>query len=173
MQENTPTIKDSQSGHPERGPKSRFALFAMVLFLGGMFFMKTRPAPTLAGWSDDFPAATKRAASLNQNLLVAFHSSTCPPCRAMDRDVLSSDKLQTRLQHVVAVRVDAYEQPDLARTLGVYATPTYAVMDPAGDILGVTGGYQTVDEFIRFLDRAQGQGLPSQSLEAAAHSTGP
>jgi len=173
MQEDPPTTRDTQSATAHCGPKGRFALFAMALFFAGMFFMRTHPAPTLVGWSDDFPAATKRAASLGQDLLIAFHSSTCPPCRAMDRDVLSSEKLQPRLENIVAVRVDAFKQADLARSFGIYATPTYAVMDSAGGILGVTGGYQSVDEFIRFLDQAQGRSKPSRVQEAVAPSAAP
>ncbi|MFQ5463547.1 MAG: thioredoxin family protein [Phycisphaerae bacterium] len=173
MQENTPTTQEPHYLPPRRDSKGRFALFALVLFLAGMFFMKSRPAPTPVGWSDDFPTATKRAASLGQDLLVAFHSSTCPPCRAMDRDVLSNAKLQSRLKNVVAVRVDAFEQADLARAFGIYATPTYAVLDSAGGVLGVTGGYQSVEEFIRFLDQAQGRSRPLRTQEAADPTTVP
>ena len=118
------------------------------------YFVWSRSAPPLEGWGEDFTAATAQASTDHRNVLVAFYMHGCPPCDLMDRRVLPSGKVRTALASFVPVRLDINSNLDLAERFGVYATPTYAVVDAAGHVLGQRMGYMDPDEFVEFLDSA-------------------
>ena len=68
------------------------------------------------------------------DVVLWFHSPTCGPCRAMEPAVRP-------LVHAGKVRaVDVFEEPDLARSFGVMATPT-TVRVRAGTVETVKTGF--------------------------------
>ena len=85
----------------------------------------------------------------------------------MDRTVLAAPEVQTALAGFVPVRVDVDREARLAGRLQVYATPTYAVLDSAGNLLAKVSGYQSVEAFVSFLAWAKSRSS-NQSAAAAA-----
>jgi thiol-disulfide isomerase/thioredoxin len=75
--------------------------------------------------------------------LLQFSSAFCAPCRATHR-VLRG--VAGMVPGVVHVEVDAEQQLDLVRRLGIVATPTTIVLDAAGrEVVRAQGQPRTAD----------------------------
>jgi len=108
-----------------------------------------------AGWETDYDAAMAVATAEDRDVVAAFHMRGCPPCALMDRMVLGSGTVRDALTGFVPVRVDVDQRPDLAARLGVFATPTYAVLDTNGKLIARCEGYQSKRAFVAFLEQAK------------------
>lgn len=144
-----------------------WAVPAAVMLTGYLLsiFMAQRSAPLPTNWTTDYTTAVRAAAESRKNLLVAFHLEGCPPCRTMERTVLSSEPVRRAQQDFLSVRVDAAAHPELARRLGVIATPTYVILDPQEKILAQAEGLQSVGEFVNFLNLSRNTIAPDQYRE--------
>ena len=134
---------------------SRWALRLLLVGLGVLYLFSNRPAPLLEGWKSDFGEALSEAAASNRHVLIAFSMPGCPPCVAMERTVLGTRAVRAALSDFVPARVDITGQPELANRFGVFATPTYAIVDFTGRLLAKSEGQQSIDEFLRFLSRGR------------------
>lgn len=132
----------------------RWGSVALIVGVVALYLAATRPVPPPEGWSGDFRAALALATATNRSVLVAFHMNHCTPCVAMDRTVLRTDDVKKVLEHFVPLLVDVDRQRGLANRYGVFATPTYAVLNSRGALLAQCQGFQPVDEFVRFLRQA-------------------
>ena len=138
---------------PPRKP-SRLGPLLLVAGAVALFSILNRPTDGLEGWSTDFEAARQEAALTNRPLLVAFSMYQCGPCAAMDTTVLPSESVQAALKDFVPVYLDVDKNMDIARTFGVFSTPTYTVVDGQGQVMARSSGYQSAEEFVASLGRA-------------------
>jgi thioredoxin-related protein len=144
-------IEQPDKPRASRGPATNLIIF--LLGIMALFYVVNRRAPELQGWQGDYNEALAKAESTGHNLLIAFHSSACPPCVAMERTVLGTEAVTRALEKYVPVRLQPFSNPALAQQLKIMATPTYAVVDPQGRLLAKIEGYLAADEFIAFLQR--------------------
>jgi thioredoxin-related protein len=128
-----------------------------------LVFVLNRPVPVPEGWHTDYAAAVEEASRTDRNLLVAFAMRGCAPCASMDRSVLPSAAVTSALDRFVPVHVDLVSQRSLADRYDVFAAPTYAVIDPQGELLARCEGYKSVDQFVAFLDSASSKLPPMLS----------
>ncbi len=157
-----------QPGAAQASSRSRWSPTLLLLALAALyFFVATRSTPVLEGWGSDFDAAIVQAAVEKRNVVIAFNMQGCPACVAMDRTVLSNAAVRSALERFIPVRVDIDEQQQLAYQFGVQGAPTYAVVDGDGKLLTRCTGYQPVQTFVRFLERA------STELERDSAATAP
>lgn len=120
-------------------------------------------APERIEWTD-FGSGLARARSLGRPMLVNFVTDWCGYCIKMDRTTFKHPSVVARLSEIVAARVDTedprevhgYRGADLAARFQVGGTPTFALVDGGGRVLARTGGYQTPEQFLRWLDGARG-----------------
>ncbi len=84
----------------------------------------------------------------------------------MDRNVLPQKKVSLALQAFVPVRLDATRERELANRYNVYGTPTYAIVQPNGQLVAKCQGYHTAQEFVAFIDRATDRMASSKPMEA-------
>jgi len=136
------------------GPTIKLSHILMGIALFAGYFWITKPAQPLLGWGDNFQEAQRKAQDNHRPMLLAFYMEGCGPCVAMDRKVLPQKKVTEALQTFVPVRVDAMHETALANRYSVYATPTYAVLQPNGQMVAKCQGYQSPEEFVAFIDRA-------------------
>lgn len=112
-------------------------------------------------WTD-FGHGLERARSEGKPLLVAFVTNWCGYCRKMDRTTWKHPTVVSRMDDVIAVRVDAEETRkrngfagrELAGRYGVEGYPTLLLLDPGGGILARTGGYQEPQQLLGWLERS-------------------
>ena len=97
-------------------------------------------------WHKRFAAARTEARRRGVPLLVHFHASWCGPCRRMERDVLDTRQLASKLgSSVVAVKVDTDREPGVASRYRVRLLPTDLVLAPDGKQLFTADRNRLID----------------------------
>ncbi|PAP75104.1 protein-disulfide reductase DsbD family protein [Rubrivirga marina] len=116
----------------------------------------------LAWHTDDLDAARAEAAAVGAPLFVDFTGYTCTNCRAMEARVFPAPEVAPLLGgDVVRAKLFTDGRPhgpvfqEVQRRLtGTVAMPTYAVLSPTGEVVGVWSGMASPDEFASFLRTA-------------------
>jgi len=108
---------------------------------------------TPAGWTDDFDAALKQAASEKKLVLADFSGSDwCCWCQRLDEEVFAKDEfMKVATNKFVCLMVDSpsdksklsekakKQNPGLVKRFGIRGFPTVLVLDAKGEVLFKTG----------------------------------
>jgi thioredoxin 1 len=80
-------------------------------------------------------------------VLVYFTTPDCVPCKTVQRPAIDrvSDLLGGKLE---VIEINAYEQPDLAKTWGVMSVPTTFVLDARGEARYVNNGVARAEKLL-------------------------
>lgn len=106
-------------------------------------------------WHTELHAARSEAERLNRPILCHFGAKWCAPCQKMERTVLNQSHVtQVMRGRVVGLKVDVDANPDLAHRFGVTQFPTDVFIEPTGQRLMISTGYQSPEEYIGLLERA-------------------
>jgi thiol-disulfide isomerase/thioredoxin len=102
--------------------------FALVRRRTNGRFVETKPS---AAGSPQLNADTLGAPLGERATLVEFTSAFCAPCRATRRIL---DRVADSVDGVAVIEVDAENELELTRELGILRTPTVLVLDAGGTI---------------------------------------
>lgn len=80
-------------------------------------------------------------------VIVYFTTPDCVPCKTVQRPAIRqvTEALGEKLE---VVEINAYEQPDLARTWGVMSVPTTFVLDARGEARYVNNGVARAEKLL-------------------------
>lgn len=80
-------------------------------------------------------------------VLVYFTTPDCAPCKTVQRPAIErvANMLGEKLK---VVEINAYEQPDLAKTWGVMSVPTTFVIDTRGEARYVNNGVARAEKLL-------------------------
>jgi thioredoxin 1 len=80
-------------------------------------------------------------------VIVYFTTPDCVPCKTVQRPAIRrvTEALGEQLE---VVEINAYEQPDLARTWGVMSVPTTFVLDARGEARYVNNGVARAEKLL-------------------------
>ncbi|HEX5810045.1 MAG TPA: thioredoxin family protein [Anaerolineales bacterium] len=80
-------------------------------------------------------------------VIVYFTTPDCMPCKTVQRPAIRrvTEALGEQLE---VVEINAYEQPDLARTWGVMSVPTTFVLDARGEARYVNNGVARAEKLL-------------------------
>jgi thiol-disulfide isomerase/thioredoxin len=83
----------------------------------------------------------------NKAVLVYFTTPDCVPCKTVQRPAINrvADLLGEKLE---VIEINAYEQPDLAKTWGVMSVPTTFVLDARGEARYVNNGVARAEKLL-------------------------
>jgi thiol:disulfide interchange protein DsbD len=112
-------------------------------------------------WTD-FDSGLARAQAEGKPVLATFVTDWCPYCTKMSRKTWRASSVASRLEDLVAVRVDAESTnagggpsgSQLAARYGIGGYPAQLLLDHQGRVIARFDGYQTADELLKWLDRA-------------------
>lgn len=124
----------------------------MLLAFMAVLYVRSGQGGLDLGWGGDVSDAVATAEETSRPVLVAFHGGACPPCHAMERQVLSTSEVKGRLADFVPVMIDAFRDVETASRFDVYATPTYLILDAASKPCVSATGYLSTDEFLAFMN---------------------
>ncbi len=83
----------------------------------------------------------------NKPVLVYFTTPDCAPCKTVQRPAI--DRISNLLgEKLEVVEINAYEQPDLAKTWGVLSVPTTFVIDERGEARYVNNGVTRAEKLL-------------------------
>lgn len=134
----------------------RKCLFVAFCLLAGALLSAEMSKSVPAGWTEDFAAAKKTAATEKKRILMAFSGSDwCPWCVKMEKDVFSQAAFVSQATNdFVLVMIDCpsdrgilsplakKQNNELARQYDVTGFPATYVLDQAGTVIQVFRGYQ-------------------------------
>jgi thioredoxin 1 len=80
-------------------------------------------------------------------VLVYFTTPDCVPCKTVQRPAINrvADLLGENLE---VIEINAYEQPDVAKTWGVMSVPTTFVLDARGEARYVNNGVARAEKLL-------------------------
>lgn len=106
-------------------------------------------------WHTDLMEARREAEKLNRPLLCHFGAVWCAPCQKMERTVFNQRAVVDQLKaSAVCVKIDVDDHPELAHRFGVERFPTDVFLEPNGQKLMESTGYQSAEEYRALIDRA-------------------
>lgn len=132
-----------------------------TLSLWTLTIVGTLIAPASAdipGWHTDFDAASEKAQQSHQPMLLHFYADWCFPCKRMERDVLSRPAVvQVLTSKLILVKVNVDKHPELAQRFNVTQFPSDVIVDPTGQRILSSTGYQEADKYVAFARDAEQQ----------------
>ena len=154
--------------------KSNCIFLAGVLFFAG-FLAGCDASPTdrkavsgvqmETGWLTDYDAALKQAQSSNKLVVIDFFATWCGPCRMMERNTFSDEKVRQRLAGFVPLKIDVDKQPKLAARYGIEGMPTTLVVDATGKPVTGAVGYLEEADYLAVLDKAKSGGSETNAVK--------
>lgn len=104
-------------------------------------------------WSTDIKEALHRAAANGQPVLMDFTADWCVHCKRMDLSTFTNADVAQRISRdFVAVKVDADQNKDLVKDLGITGLPAILIVSPDLKIIERISGFQTPKALIPRLD---------------------
>lgn len=100
--------------------------------------------------------ALAKAKAEGKHVLVDFHTSTCAPCKKMEKEILPTIECGEYInKHFVPIMIDGEDEgagTELAEKYQVFIFPTYMLLTPDGFKKGeVIGAEYDVNKFIEML----------------------
>lgn len=159
--------------HIAQGVFNRFFLGLVLAIVAGQVLSKEIEAKPMhydmPGWFKssflDIPSDVDEARLAGKGLLIFFHLENCPFCAHMLKDNFTSGSNKEKIQRnfdVIGVDVKGdlpmvwidgktYTEKELAKKLGVFATPAVFVLGPKSEVVKKVMGYKKPDEFMALL----------------------
>ncbi|RPJ21712.1 MAG: thioredoxin [Chloroflexi bacterium] len=122
----------------------RFGLAVSIIVLGALVYWLINQRLLIRARNNVFSLFNTLP---NKPVLVYFTTPDCAPCKTVQRPAIDrvSDLLGEKLE---VVEINAYEQPDLAKTWGVMSVPTTFVIDQRGEARYVNNGVARAEKLL-------------------------
>jgi thiol:disulfide interchange protein len=133
---------------PRHFPVPAVALLGALSLLGSAF---ANDRPDFSGWFDNvrgMAEAGKLYEQEPQPIFVYFYTDWCGYCRQFERELLSSDEVESYLEDIMAVRVNPETSPaeaEIAQRYGVTGFPTLFVLSGESKTLSEINRHELVD----------------------------
>jgi thiol-disulfide isomerase/thioredoxin len=122
----------------------RFALAIVIIGLGAFAYWLINQRLLLRAQDSVF---TLFNAPPEKPVLVYFTTPDCAPCKTVQRPAI--EQVSSLLgEGLEVIEIDAYEQPDLAKTWGVMSVPTTFVLDARGQARYVNNGVARAEKLL-------------------------
>lgn len=123
-------------------------------------------------WRSTLDGAKVEAANSHKLVLIHVWTTTCGPCRVLEREVFSQAFVGEAIeQNFVPVKIDADASPAIASALRIDRVPTDVVMNSQGNVIAMLGCPNTAEGYVRQLQgvaRRYEQSLQSPATEGSA-----
>jgi len=101
----------------------------------------------------NFEDALKKAATDHKLVLIDFFTTWCGPCKMLDKQTWPDAKVRALLQkHVVALKIDAEKEPELAKRYLVDAYPSMVILNADGTLKDKYVGFMPPAAFIEHFE---------------------
>ncbi len=94
-------------------------------------------------WNYQYPSALELAKKSGKPILIDFQASWCAPCRQMEKEVWTDQRLVEQSRKFVCISIDVDRNQEIANQYQIKALPTIVFADPWGNKLTKNEGYTT------------------------------
>lgn len=145
-------------------PITRTTAIALLLAFQTMIL-----AEDAVRWAPDLETAKRVAAMKNQLVLIHFYADNCPPCRRLEANVFSQATFaQAVEQNYIPIKINASDEPAIAKEFGVDRWPQDVVIAPSGQVVYRMISPQDQDRYTGILAQVSAKLNPSASPAAPA-----
>ena len=142
---------------------ARWALLTFMCLTGAMGLL---PATTASAnekdlkkygpipWQGSLKTAMKIAAREKKPIFVDFWAEWCGPCKVMLAHTYTDKAVVARSKGFVPVLINAEEQPEVLKKLGLEGVPVVLFLDAKGKILLQSTGYESPKTFLVLMKQA-------------------
>ncbi len=130
------------------------SLTAVILFVG-TFIVMSDCRSGCAYHRGVSPPQMEEVCHASMPTLVIFSAEWCGYCTKLEEHTLTDPAVKERLRGYAVEIVDVDKNRGLARAAGVHALPTAFILTRACVTKSRTEGYQTPEEFLKWLDEAE------------------
>ncbi|MGB1241026.1 MAG: thioredoxin family protein [Chitinophagales bacterium] len=102
--------------------------------------------------------ALAEAQKTNKPIFLDAYASWCKPCKMMNKEVFPQTNVGNYFnENYVSIKIDMEkgEGPEIAKKYGVKVFPTFFFINPQGEALHKSAGYQVPDKFIQLAKDAK------------------
>jgi len=140
----------------------RTTAIALLLAFQTMVF-----AADAVRWAPDLDTAKRVAAAKNQLVLIHFYADNCPPCRRLEANVFSQASFaQAVEQNFIPIKINASDEPAIAKEFGVDRWPQDVVIAPSGQVVYRMISPQDQDRYTGILAQVSAKLNPGASPAA-------
>ena len=133
-----------------------FALgIAVLIFTGkGKQAPRVPPGGGKISWLTDLPPALAKAKQAGRPIMIDFYADWCGPCKMLDAQTYSDDRVAAASTNLVMVRIDVDRNQLLASRYRVESIPTIVVLNSEGNEMNRAVGFIRVEPMLTMMERA-------------------
>lgn len=108
--------------------------------------------PQKLKWHKSLRVAHKLATESDKPLLILFSASWCQPCKKLERETLSNERVAAAIEReFIPVHLDIETDARVAKILEVELVPCTVVLSPEADLLQKSTGYTDPMGYLKIL----------------------
>ena len=111
-------------------------------------------------WLTDYKAALAKAKAENKLVVVDFYATWCGPCKMLDEDTFTDQRVYRKMTEFVPLKIDVDQQREIAAQYGIRSLPTTAIIKADGQTVSGMIGFMDADRYLEFLDTAESPPAP-------------
>ncbi len=136
---------------------------ALILIISGLVLVLISQVPSQTAdkieWKT-YQQALNLAKKDNKPVFIYFYSESCEYCRAMSANVFSDSHIAKIVNgNFVPVKVDVMKNTEIVKKFipvfkekkVYFVTPSYIILDPNGNVIGIENGYLEKTDFENFI----------------------
>jgi thiol:disulfide interchange protein DsbD len=134
-----------------------FAVGIVLLILTGKGKHGPGAAPPGGGkinWFTDLQPALAKAKETGQPIMIDFYADWCGPCKMLDAQTYSDDRVAAASTNLVMVRIDVDRNQLLSSQYRVQAIPTIVVLNSDGTEMNREQGFMPVGPMLKMMEQA-------------------
>ena len=110
-------------------------------------------------WEEDLFSAFNLASLSNKIIMIEFMAEWCPPCKRMEKETFSNDKIINKSNEFIFVKVDVDKNQDIAneykrnaKKYGGIGIPNILFIDKDKNIVHQTVGFLNANQLTAVMD---------------------
>ena len=110
-------------------------------------------------WEENLDSAFDLASTSNKIVMIEFMAEWCPPCKRMEKETFSNDKIINKSNEFIFVKVDVDKNQDIAneykrnaKKYGGIGIPNILFIDKDKNIVHQTVGFLNANQLTAVMD---------------------
>lgn len=122
-------------------------------FLPFLFLLVPSLSQAQIDWLYDAELAKSVAVQKDQLILMDFWATWCGPCRAMDRELWTTDEAAKLAERFVPLKIDIDSDRAMAMKYNARSIPLVVLMTASGEVVWQQLGYSNPNMYLRVLEQ--------------------